>query len=76
MRAAWTVPSSPAAKSCRTASVDGEKRSMWAIMRVTPALSAAAIMSRHSCMLLPIGFSTRVCLPASATAITIGAWVS
>ena len=42
---------------------------MYATIRITPALSAAATIASASRTVVHIGFSTKTCLPASAAAM-------
>jgi hypothetical protein len=44
------------------------------MVNFTPALSAAATIASASSSVVAIGFSQRMCLPASAAAITGPAW--
>lgn len=51
-----------------------EKRGWYPIVNLTPARWAAATIASASSSRVAIGFSQRMCLPASAAAMTGSAW--
>ena len=62
-------PISPESSSSLAFRSDGLKRHVWAYIRLTPVLSAAAIIRSHCSSVTANGVATMTCLPASAAVI-------
>ena len=68
------VPRSPRATASRKATIGGLARLWKSTIKVTPASFAAATIASASSTVVASGFSTRMCLPASAQATATARW--